>query len=538
MSERGGQDVPGSADLLALYNRKRALESKYEKKDDLVKELEALEEEKEALDKEAARIAQQRPIVDDKCKTRQAQLAQVSTDCESDEADLQRSWRIIFAGNAGRPSSQHPPNPLPTSNDKSTEDVQDPSQQSRQSKLNEVEENAAAGPATRTGRISKPPPRYSPTPPATNPTRASPNASTNNVMAAARRLSSQPSHRTMADNTPTNSRAKRNQQLREEDPEEVSGHVQKRRKTTAAAQELYTVDISRPRPVLWKEEVAADTSRLATRAEAKERGRKVITHPLEGKPYRAYWRSGSRGQGWYALIVLPLGNFDAIGLHGSFLETELAKSIPSCYERHDSTVFQWAEGYRDGERLVTKRKFPVMWIHEGQTFPLHKDLMMPTPAWYNWLPAPDLRPFSADCASDGNNLIRGYNSAVEYAEQVGRIKAASQRHTVGFGGSLTEITGLPSGELVGENTTGEEHEHEKSVSADDGTSAGGVLAIVSDTAIESPRDNNEGEDGDCANMNLRCIRQPNMVMNPNTISGSHHRRNSLVEQSIIGRALR
>lgn len=40
MSERGGQDVPGSADLLALYNRKRALKSKYEKKDDLAKELE------------------------------------------------------------------------------------------------------------------------------------------------------------------------------------------------------------------------------------------------------------------------------------------------------------------------------------------------------------------------------------------------------------------------------------------------------------------------------------------------------------------
>ena len=387
-------------------------------------------------------------------------------------------------------------------------------------------------------------------------------------MAAARRLSSQPGHRTIADNAPTNSRAKRNQQRCEEDPEEVSGHIQKRRKTTAAAQELYTVDftdvfqdgsahhkhtiiqyppgshqwyilrcdvhglhfnqnplcgaanhlrstehqgpkrhldidmsewparwssviqtmglrvlncdttkahknneafsqalkagynplrpdpnqwfapretsqiLSRPRPVLWKEEVATDASRLVTRAEPKEHDREVIMHPLEGKPYRAYWRSGSRDQGWYALIVLPLGSFDAIGLHGSFLETDLAKSIPSCYERHDSTVFQWAEGYRDGERLVTKRKFPVMWIHDGQTFPLHKDLMMPTPAWYNWLPAPDLRPFSADCASDGNNLIRGYNSAVEYTKQVGRIKAASQRHTVRCGGSLTGVTGL------------------------------------------------------------------------------------------------
>ncbi|KAK6860910.1 hypothetical protein PG995_004546 [Apiospora arundinis] len=635
MFDRERDDLPQSAALWELYNRKRALESKQEKKNDLAKEVEALAKEEEVLEKEAARIAQKRRIVDAKCKTRRAELAQVSAGCESDKADLQRSWRYMinepnthkFGGSADRPSSQHPSDHLPTSDDESSEDVLDPPQQSRQPQPHTVENaarptNNQPPAATRTGRISRPPPRYSPTLRATNSTRASPYASANNGRAAVGQLASQPSYRTVVDDTPANSRSKRNQQRREEDPE-LSGHVQKKRKTAAATPKPYTIDFadvfqegfaqhkhmiiqyppgsdqwyilrcdvhrrhfkqnplygaanhlraaehqgperhldidmsewpvrwastikkmglrvlncdatkaeknnaaftqaldagykplgpdpnqqstpkethqipSRPRPAL-REEVATDTSRSATRAESEEHEREVITQPLEGKPYLGYWRSGSRGQGWYALIVLPLGSFNVIGLDGSFLETELTKSIPACYERQNGTVLQWAEGYRDGERLVNKRQFPVMWFHDAQTFSLHKDLIIPDPVWYNWLQASDLRPLSSNCESGGNKRPRGYSSALEYASQLDRIKAGHHRP-------------LPTESVAGD-TTEEGHECGRPELAGNGTSADGVLAVASDAEIEPSQDSSENEDWDDMVSNLRCTRRPSLAL--------------------------
>ncbi|KAK8118334.1 uncharacterized protein PG998_002960 [Apiospora kogelbergensis] len=619
MTDRECDDLPQSAALWELYNRKRALESKQEKKNDLAKEVEALAKEEEVLEKEAARVAQKRRIVDAKCKTRRAELAQVSAGCESEKADLQRSWRYMFGGSADRPSSQHPSDPLPTSDDESSEDVLDPPQQSRQPQTHTVE-NAARSTnnqppaATRTGRISRPPPRYSPTLRATNSTRASPYVSANNGRAAVGQLASQPSYRTVVDDTPANSRSKRNQQRREEDPE-LSGHVQKKRKTAAATPKPYTIDFadvfqegfaqhkhmiiqyppgsaisnrihsmglrttceqqsirvpsgtldidmsewpvrwastikkmglrvlncdatkaeknnaaftqaldagykplgpdpnqqptlkethqipSRPWPAL-REEVATDTSRPTTRAESEEREREVITQPLEGKPYLGYWRSGSRGQGWYALIVLPLGSFSAIGLHGSFLETELTKSVPACYERQNGAVLQWAEGYRDGERLANKRQFPVMWFHDAQTFSLCKDLMIPDPVWYNWLQASDLRPLSSNCESGGNKRPRGYSSALEYASQLDRIKAARHHRTAKTGDTQTQATGpLPTKSVAGD-TTEEGHECGRPESAGNSTSADRFLAIASDAKIEPSQDSSENEDWDDMVSNL------------------------------------
>ncbi|KAK8106645.1 hypothetical protein PG999_010004 [Apiospora kogelbergensis] len=586
MFDRERDDLPQSAALWELYNRKRALESKQEKKNDLAKEVEALAKEEEVLEKEAARIAQKRRIVDAKCKTRRAELAQVSAGCESDKADLQRSWRYMpqphTVENAARPTNNQPPA------------------------------------ATRTGRISRPPPRYSPTLRATNSTRASPYASANNGRAAVGQLASQPSYRTVVDDTPANSRSKRNQQRREEDPE-LSGHVQKKRKTAAATPNPYTIDFadvfqegfaqhkhmiteyppgsdqwyilrcdvhrrhfkqnplygaanhlraaehqgperhldidmsewpvrwastikkmglrvlncdatkaeknnaaftqaldagykplgpdpnqqstpkethqipSRPRPAL-REEVATDTSRSATRAESEEHEREVITQPLEGKPYLGYWRSGSRGQGWYALIVLPLGSFNVIGLDGSFLETELTKSIPACYERQNGTVLQWAEGYRDGERLVNKRQFPVMWFHDAQTFSLQKDLMIPDPVWYSWLRAADLQPFSDNGEFGENKRPRGYNSALEYANQLDRIKAAKHPCSAKAGNSRAKTTGPLSTESVAGDATDKGQERARRKLADSETPADGVLAIVSNADTESSKVSSENED--------------------------------------------
>ncbi|KAK6860877.1 hypothetical protein PG995_004513 [Apiospora arundinis] len=505
MFDRERDDLPQSAALWELYNRKRALESKQEKKNDLAKEVEALAKEEEVLEKEAARIVQKRRIVDAKCKTRRAELAQVSAGCESDKADLQRSWRYM------------PPA------------------------------------ATRTGRISRPPPRYSPTLRATNSTRASPYASANNGRAAVGQLASQPSYRTVVDDTPANSRSKRNQQRREEDPE-LSGHVQKKRKTAAATPKPYTIDfadvfqegfaqhkhmiIQYPPgsdqwyilrcdvhrrhfkqnplygaanhlraaehqgperhldidmsewPVRWASTIKKMGLRVlncdATKAEknnaaftqALDAGYKPLgPDPNQQSTRRRHTRSllghgqhyGKRSQRTHpdrlpersrksmnVKLSRSLSRGSPIldtGVLVRVAKAELTKSIPACYERQNGTVLQWAEGYRDGERLVNKRQFPVMWFHDAQTFSLQKDLMIPDPVWYSWLRAADLQPFSDNGEFGENKRPRGYNSALEYANQLDRIKAAKHPCSAKAGNSRAKTTGPLSTESVAGDAT-------------------------------------------------------------------------------------
>ncbi|KAK7928509.1 hypothetical protein PG985_005507 [Apiospora marii] len=93
MSDRECDELPQSAALWELYRRKRTLESKQKKKNDLTKELEALAKAEEALEEEGASIAQRQRILVDKRKTQRAELVQVSEECDSEQTNLQRSWR-------------------------------------------------------------------------------------------------------------------------------------------------------------------------------------------------------------------------------------------------------------------------------------------------------------------------------------------------------------------------------------------------------------------------------------------------------------
>ncbi|KAK8872412.1 hypothetical protein PGQ11_002926 [Apiospora arundinis] len=643
------EDSPETAALFENYSQRRVLKATYEeKKDRFAKEAEALQEEKD-------RIAQELRKVDTKYNALQAKLAQLSAGYEADKTGLSHSLRRMLGDIAVTPGSPSLPNPLPTSNGTSIENVQVASCQLNLSQSSVVEVDAPRPTnnqpgATRTGRVSRPPRRYSSIPATTSPTRPSPDSSTKNTRAAARGLSSQPGHRTVTNDTPPNNRAKRDRQCYEESPGAASGHARKKTKTAAASEEPYTVNfdevfqdglalhkhmiiqyppgsdrwyllrcddhglhfnqnplhgaarhmraaehrgpkrhldintlkdadswslaiqtmglrvsncdatkaqqnntaftqaldagykpikpessktpapsqiISQPQPAPREQEVLGDASRLSTEPEwSEENGGELITHPLEGKPYLGYWRSGSRGQGWHALVVLPLGRFDAIGLHGSLLETELAKSIPACYDRQSATDLQWAEGYRDGERLVAKRRFPVMWFLDDQTFPLRKAMMMPTPAWYNWLAASDLRPFSPICETEGSKLARGHYGALEYANQRKRLKVAGPRCNVESNDSLMASTGLSPAQgytSVAGNAADEEHENQHLESVDDGTNTNRGLVDVSDIDIEASRDGSQSKEVESLELDSYRTRRPSITIRPIDISDFHSR---------------
>ncbi|KAK8092691.1 fungal-specific transcription factor domain-containing protein [Apiospora kogelbergensis] len=521
------EDSPETAALFENYSQRRVLKATYEeKKDRFAKEAEALQEEKD-------RIAQELRKVDTKYNALQAKLAQLSAGYEADKTGLSHSLRRMLCDIAVTPGSPSLPNPLPTSNDTSIENVQVASCQLNLSQSSVVEVDAPRPTnnqpgATRTGRVSRPPRRYSSIPATTSPARPSPDSSTKNTKAAARGLSSQPGHRTVTNDTPPNNRAKRDRQCYEESPGAASGHARKKTKTAAATEEPYTVDFDEvfQDGLALHKHMIIQYPQKAIDEWSEENGGELITHPLEGKPYLGYWRSGSRGQGWHALVVLPLGRFDAIGLHGSLLETELAKSIPACYDRQSATDLPWAEGYRDGERLVAKRRFPVMWFLDDQTFPLRKDLMMPTPAWYNWLAASDLRPFSPICETEGSKLARGHYGALEYANQRKRLKVAGPRCNVESNDSLMASTGLSPAQgyiSVAGNAADEEHENQHLESVDDGTSTKRGLVDVFDIDIEASRDSSQSHDVEGFELDSCRTRRPSITVRPIDVSDFHPR---------------
>ena len=120
-----------------------------------------------------------------------------------------------------------------------------------------------------------------------------------------------------------------------------------------------------------------------------------ITDPVVGDLYLGYWPGASAD--WYAIIVLPTGDFKTLGISGSIFDTHLGKGhIPVCYEydKTGSTVVDWANGYEDGGPDIHKRKFPVMYFDDDQTMPAEGDLLVPSDYYLGWLSAKHLRPFS------------------------------------------------------------------------------------------------------------------------------------------------
>lgn len=151
-----------------------------------------------------------------------------------------------------------------------------------------------------------------------------------------------------------------------------------------------------------------------------------ITNLVVGELYLGSWhpRGAPDKPDWYALVVLPTGDFKKLGISGSISETRLSKYVPVCYKTNDTrTIFTWADGFEDGGPRVTKRKFPVMYFDDDQTIPSKGDLPAPSPDYLDWLPISRLRTF---CEYGPESVpARGYDAALSFYSRLRAAKSAS-----------------------------------------------------------------------------------------------------------------
>lgn len=117
-----------------------------------------------------------------------------------------------------------------------------------------------------------------------------------------------------------------------------------------------------------------------------------ITEPTVGKPYRLRYRHA-----YYAVLLLPTGSFESVGMVGSITETVLAARIPTCYlsNKQEKKIHGWADDYKDGGSLIHERKFPVMYF-DGLRVPLGGEFGIPKGNLFSWVPAGNLRSFNFD----------------------------------------------------------------------------------------------------------------------------------------------
>ncbi|EGU73700.1 hypothetical protein FOXB_15790, partial [Fusarium oxysporum f. sp. conglutinans Fo5176] len=143
-----------------------------------------------------------------------------------------------------------------------------------------------------------------------------------------------------------------------------------------------------------------------------------ITNPDAGSVYLAFW---GKSKDWLAVLLLPMQNLPSVGISGSIESLGLAEVLPKCYCNEQGT-FSWAEGYNDGESLVTEREFPVMFF-DGQDF-LTKSAV-------GWVSARDLRHFDANIK---NSLVPHIQSVHKF------LKTQEEKHSPeqGVDGSKSE----------------------------------------------------------------------------------------------------
>ncbi|KAK3305057.1 uncharacterized protein B0T15DRAFT_187976 [Chaetomium strumarium] len=154
----------------------------------------------------------------------------------------------------------------------------------------------------------------------------------------------------------------------------------------------------------------------------KKQGRfEGITNPAVGELYRVLYESA-----YHAVLMLPTGSFESVGMVGSIAETGLAGYIPRCYrsDRQSKTIHGWADDYKDDGPLIHRRKFPVMYL-DGLDVPLDGEFGIPEGNLFSWVPARDLRRFSLDdpeCRS-----VCGFGAARSFRWRMEKM-ADAQRH--------------------------------------------------------------------------------------------------------------
>ncbi|KAI0165227.1 hypothetical protein GGR52DRAFT_558037 [Hypoxylon sp. FL1284] len=142
-----------------------------------------------------------------------------------------------------------------------------------------------------------------------------------------------------------------------------------------------------------------------------------IIDPVVSEIYKI---PGGRFINGYAVVVLPLGDYDEIGISRSFRDTDLVKKIPQCYHYDkDLSIGGWRDGYDNGGSKVTMRKFPCLHFKLKLEVPLGGDFTPPKERFV-WIAAKDLRPL--DLQANGSGQTKGVEIAKTFKERLRLIK--------------------------------------------------------------------------------------------------------------------
>ncbi|KAI1476081.1 hypothetical protein F4774DRAFT_394595 [Daldinia eschscholtzii] len=185
-----------------------------------------------------------------------------------------------------------------------------------------------------------------------------------------------------------------------------------------------------------------------------------ITDPTVGEIYKI--QLGPL-KGEYVGVLLPVGDFDAIGISKSLHETSLKKVIPSCYVYNTSSkeILGWEKDYDDGGPKVTDRKFPFMSFKGIKWNQVEVDgEFSPVGATYSWVPAKSIRTF--DFTAPMSSMTPGYLSAKRFKARLNqirenRMKANQQAHEYNegsFAPSMELDESVAQRSEVGEQDTG------------------------------------------------------------------------------------
>ncbi|KAK9442406.1 hypothetical protein VB005_03466 [Metarhizium brunneum] len=115
----------------------------------------------------------------------------------------------------------------------------------------------------------------------------------------------------------------------------------------------------------------------------------LITNPKVGEIYCLTWHRDDRN---YAVIILPIGSFEPVGIPGSILGTNLLEEGRRKSHAIDPLTgdYIWSPGYEDGGKREDEREFPVIFFD---------NCLFPQNASYRWVLAADLQAFDSEDTS-------------------------------------------------------------------------------------------------------------------------------------------
>ncbi|KAI1357472.1 hypothetical protein F5Y08DRAFT_346693 [Xylaria arbuscula] len=133
-----------------------------------------------------------------------------------------------------------------------------------------------------------------------------------------------------------------------------------------------------------------------------------------GEVYGVTWVNGH----CYPGILLPLGDFDEIGMCGSISLVLRSYPGPPCYRYHGDRIIGWYRGYEEGGSLFNERQYPFLLLDE-EAFtvpPAGVDFQPPNTANYYWCTGDKIS--KMDQTTEANMIHRFKNPMIQFRERL------------------------------------------------------------------------------------------------------------------------